>query len=250
MGGSAAMNPIRRLRQLLRQGSRPVYHGLGGLDRKLERACPDICSARTIYIEAGANDGLSQSNTYFLEKKYGARGLLIEASPSSFEKLLANRSARNIFECCALVPDDYPEKFVEMIYANLMTTAAAVDNCDLPIPPSDHAQNGSRFLPSHLRPYRFGAVAATLQSLLAKHRITRVDIFSLDVEGFELGVLQGVDLTAVDIARLLIECRNIDRMDAFLSRAGYVLKDQLSRHDYLFAKPGIVTTAVGPGALS
>ncbi|MCR9057134.1 MAG: FkbM family methyltransferase [Rhodobacteraceae bacterium] len=36
------------------------------------------------FIELGANDGVSQSNTMLLEEKYGWRGLLIEAIPHKY----------------------------------------------------------------------------------------------------------------------------------------------------------------------
>lgn len=227
---------MRGLKRLLGRKPAKHYRALNDLDRSLERACPEICTADTFYIEAGANDGLNQSNTYFLEEKYGARGLLIEAAPSSFERLLANRSARNIFECCALIPRDYPDQFVEMVFSNLMTTVAVDGQSDLPVPSDEHAKIGLQFLSKHLRNYRFGAIAATLQSLLTKHAIKKVDLFSLDVEGSELSVLKGVDFEVVDIERLLIECRDIDRMVAFLAQHGYALKHQLSKHDYLFLK--------------
>lgn len=44
-----------------------------------------------------------------------------------------------------------------------------------------------------------------------------LDLVSLAVEGSEFSVLKGVDFEAVDIARLLIECRDIDRMVGFLA---------------------------------
>jgi hypothetical protein len=38
------------------------------------------------YIEMGANNGISQSNTMFLEKKYNWHGMLIEPSGKFFIK--------------------------------------------------------------------------------------------------------------------------------------------------------------------
>ena len=79
------------------------WTGLNGLDYKIAKLLPHLLNKDTFYIEVGANDGINQSNTYFLESIYGARGLLIEASPSNFEKCIRNRSKKNIFEHCALV---------------------------------------------------------------------------------------------------------------------------------------------------
>ena len=50
------------------------------------------------FIEIGANDGIKQSNTYFLESIFDAKGILIEASASNFEKLIINRSKKNTYD--------------------------------------------------------------------------------------------------------------------------------------------------------
>ena len=44
-------------------------------------------SGPKFYIEIGANDGVSQSNTKYLELFYDWRGILIEPIPSVFKKL-------------------------------------------------------------------------------------------------------------------------------------------------------------------
>jgi len=46
-----------------------------------------------IFVEIGANNGLTGSNTLLLERCFGWTGLLIEANPDTFHKLL--QSGRN-----------------------------------------------------------------------------------------------------------------------------------------------------------
>ena len=43
------------------------------------------------FVELGALDGKTLSNTYMLERCFGWHGLLIEGSPQNFEKLKQNR---------------------------------------------------------------------------------------------------------------------------------------------------------------
>ena len=43
------------------------------------------------FVELGASDGLTYSNTVDLERHYGWRGLCIEGAPHKFAKLQANR---------------------------------------------------------------------------------------------------------------------------------------------------------------
>ena len=40
-----------------------------------------------VFVEVGALDGVSGSNTYFFEKERNWRGILIEPNPIEFEKL-------------------------------------------------------------------------------------------------------------------------------------------------------------------
>ena len=55
------------------------WTGLNGLqDKKVLKYLP---TAPGFFIEAGANDGLKQSNTFYLESRRGWRGLLVEPIP-------------------------------------------------------------------------------------------------------------------------------------------------------------------------
>ena len=45
------------------------YKAYDMMDKKLELLIPEFLKKSNIYIDAGAHDGLDESNTYFLEKK-------------------------------------------------------------------------------------------------------------------------------------------------------------------------------------
>ena len=94
--------------------SRPA---LFDIDKKLENY---LNFRNGFFIEVGANDGYSQSNTYFLEKFLGWRGILVEGIPSLYEKCKRIRSKSSVYHC-ALVSPNYNNDFIEMHYANLMT---------------------------------------------------------------------------------------------------------------------------------
>ena len=72
--------------------SRPALYGI---DRKLERW---LDRDGGVFIEAGANDGVRQSNTYFLEKKRGWTGLLVEPVPELAAECRKNRRAAVVRE--------------------------------------------------------------------------------------------------------------------------------------------------------
>ncbi|GBR07092.1 FkbM family methyltransferase [Asaia siamensis] len=52
-----------------------------------------------IYVEIGANHPISTSNTYLLYKKYGARGVLVEADPRLISDLQKVRPRDAIVQC-------------------------------------------------------------------------------------------------------------------------------------------------------
>ena len=60
--------------------SRPALYDL---DRRLGRY---LRFRNGIFVEAGANDGFTQRNTYYLERFLGWSGLLVEAIPSLCER--------------------------------------------------------------------------------------------------------------------------------------------------------------------
>ncbi len=215
----------------LRKGAASSFRGLNELDRKLSRHL-DLRSPG-FYVELGANDGLRQSNTFFLEQDFGWSGVLIEPSLNNYLELIRNRSERNSFFCAACVASDYASEFVRLTYVNLMSVSASLET-DLP-DPIGHVESGTQFLKDRREVVDFGAVARPLSSILDEAAApSRIELLSLDVEGAELEVLQGVDHDRHRFGHILVECRNIERMDEFLANVGYRRVDQLSAHDYLF----------------
>ena len=215
------------------------FTSINNLDKQVSKLLPNILNSNTFYIEVGANDGITQSNTFFLEKKYNAKGMLIEASPSLFEKCFLYRSKRNIIENYALVSPDFKEEFVQLIFGNLWTTQSEGKKNSL-----EHAKKGAfRKLPIRKilglpndQVYNFFAPAITLNNLIEKHSINNVDLLSLDVEGNELSVLKGCKLEKGHIKNIIIETLDYKNINKFLSNYGYSLVKKLSSHDYLFSK--------------
>src|SRR5215208_4978314 len=87
----------RRRRRLEARGddrlSRPSLHGL---DSALARHLPERGG---VFVEAGAFDGYEQSNTYFLERFRGWRGVLVEPVPELYREARLNRTRSQVFNC-------------------------------------------------------------------------------------------------------------------------------------------------------
>lgn len=186
------------------------------------------------YVELGANNGFSQSNTAFLNFRRNWRGVLIEPSLSNFLKCLFYRKKGNTCFCAACVPFDFDSRFVEIDYGNLMSLAPTLvrDIDDA----TAHIQTSRQFegvaLPTSVK---FGAVARTLTDcLLEANAPPLIDFLSLDVEGAELSVLQGVDFERFKFKFILVEARNFLAISEYLENFGYKFEAKMSHHDYFF----------------
>lgn len=213
-----------------------MYKSINELDIKIEEILGESFFKNCFYIEAGANDGINQSNTYFIEHKYNSKGMLIEAVPLIYNKLINNRNQNNIFENCALVSYNYTDTYCDIAYCNLMSTNLSDKDDDLIRSKEEHIRLGKEYVKDDNYGKIFKVQSKTLQSLLDKHNIINVDLFSLDVEGNEFSVLNGIDYDKVNIKVILVESRNVTRVQTLFESKNYRLYSKLTEHDYLFIK--------------
>jgi FkbM family methyltransferase len=136
------------------------------------------------FIELGANDGLTQSNTAFLEKYLNWKGILIEPSIKGYNSCKINR-INSICLNCACVSDDYNLDYVEGDFDG---------HCMSSI-------NGKRLNRNNLSSVK----AMTLNKILNVYNVTSIDFLSLDTEGYELNILNGLDLKNYRPKYILIE---------------------------------------------
>jgi hypothetical protein len=102
--------------------------------------------------------------------------------------------------------------------------------------PLAHAEFGRQFLRPSETDFTFGAVAAPLDSILVDANAPKlIDFLSLDVEGSELDVLKGIGHGSFCFRYMLIECRNLPRLNNYLESKRYGLLEKFNEHDYLFA---------------
>ena len=199
--------------------SRPAY---GEIDRKLDRYFRDRGVSRGFFVEAGAVDGVFESNTYFLERWRGWDGLLVEPVPDMYRRLKVNRRARAVN--CALVSSTSTETTVRITPAHAISTIVGS-------PSGDTGRTGTAAAAITVR-------ARTLGSILDEIGNPRVDLLSLDVEGFELQVLQGLDFQRHRIDTIVIECLTDalrEEIHAFLS-TDFAFQQALTDRDFLYVR--------------
>lgn len=184
-----------------------------------------------VFFEAGANDGLKQSNTAYLARHLGWTGILVEPIPHKAMSCRANRPEAHTVEA-ALVPFEYPFGKLEMAFAGMMSLSELSE-----IPVAEHLAAARPHLngESHLLGHRYMVAARTAQSVIDEAGNPEIDLFILDVEGAERSVLAGLDFSRTRPRYMLIEVRDLPAMASLLASKGYGPPERLSEMDYLFS---------------
>lgn len=165
-----------------------------------------------IFVEAGANDGIRQSNTLYFERYKSWHGLLIEPIPELAQECKKNRPKAKV-ENCALVSSDYSKDLIEMEYCNLMSVVKDSLN-SLAI--DEHIEKGKQFLQENEKVYSVNVPAKALSAVLNKYGIQHIDLLSLDVEGYEAQVLKGIDFNLHRPRFMFIEVRNKEEIESII----------------------------------
>lgn len=207
------------------------WFGLNSLDKKI---VPYLKNSRGFFVDVGANDGVTQSNTKHLELFKGWNGILIEPIYTQFIKCKKSRSGLTINSACCEF--NYKKGEIKMIYSNLMTTnLLPTEEMKDPI---QHAQSGARIM--GLKTYEFSVVAKPLNQILDECNSPAViDFLNIDVEGSEMSVLKGIDYGKYQFKFILIETNDVTKITNYLKQFGYKYIDKLSYHDYLFGSTTI-----------
>ena len=207
---------------------RPPFTAHNDLDKKLLK---HLDYENGFFIEVGANDGISQSNTYYFERKLGWRGILIEPMPELYR--LCRKFRKSTVVNCALGRFDQEGQHLAMVFSDLMSVVAdtSVVVGEKQISAMDHARAGQRFWGGES--YTVKAPVRALGNLLREQGVDRIDLFSLDVEGYEKEVLQGMDFGTHRPKYILLETWDIEGVRELLPER-YDLIEKFSTHDYLF----------------
>lgn len=177
------------------------------------------------FVECGALDGETRSNTLFMERYLGWQGILIEADPINFQEMMKRGRHAWLSPTC-LSLRQYPT-----------------------IVSFEQLQNKGRIsesaVPGTERPGFVDVQCLPLWSLLQALKRTRIDYFSLDVEGHELEVLKTIPFDKVDIRTLSVEfIHGKDGKEVlrnYMENLGYVVDSEVTHpnwlaNDFIFKK--------------
>jgi len=163
-----------------------------------------------VFVDVGAYDGFTGSNTLFFEKFMGWKGLCIEPDPAQFAKIPEYRSCDRVQACIA--DKEGTARFFS-ISDGLTMMGGLVDYFD----PQDMKMIGERSQTKVVElPTR------RLDAVLKERNIGEIDFLSIDTEGSELAILKSFDLQRFKVKALSVENnRNGPQIPDYMQSLGY-----------------------------
>ena len=190
------------------------YNAYHQLDKKLLKY---INYKNGFYIDCGANDGVNQSTTWYFEKYLNWNGILIEPIPNVFNELKKNRSKSNYFYNTALTDFNYNSKTIKFNLNKEDTLTGSMFS-------------NNQFLKNT---QTIKVKATTLDQIIKKDKSDKlIDLFSLDVEGYEFEVLNGINFDNIKFKFLLIETEFPEKLINYMSKKNYTFVERLSNYNF------------------
>lgn len=196
-----------------------VYYSQFGEDRILSEIFRG--TGRGTCVEVGANDGITDSVTFFFEK-IGWHCILIEPNPELCRLIRANRKA-TLHECAA----SDRAGFTTLYIAEGADRAHGVST----ICATEEAKSKIKAYGFTTRPVE--VITRELDDILAESNIEHgIDFISIDVEGHEYEVLKGFSLQRWAPKIIVIEDNS--------NHANPLVRNYLKRHGYIsFKRTGV-----------
>lgn len=182
-----------------------------------------------VFIDVGAHDGLTFSNSCFFEQGRGWSGVCIEPHPAAFKQLAANRRCAALNCCVAANTGSVSFRKISG-YSEMLS--GIVDTYH-----PEHRERIERELKQFGGSSELITVEArTINELAAEHGLSDITYLSIDTEGSELVILQSMDFKHLFVHAITVEC-NFDeiktQMVSLMAGNGFDFARTLT-HDLLF----------------
>lgn len=193
------------------------------------------------FCEFGAADGVTLSNTYFLEK-LGWTGIVAEPSRQWHELLSANRDCSISYEC--VYPTSGDQIIFNEVEDGMFSSLVEFSVSDM------HANRRTHG-------FKYSVESINLEDLLCKFAAPQhVDFLSIDTEGSELAILEAFDFSSFTFGAIFVEhnfTENRQKIHQLLTTNGYLrVFSRFSRWDDWYLnqnKYNLLQSRVGDGEL-
>ena len=151
------------------------------------------------FVDIGAHDGMTYSNTWFFEKHRKWHGVCVEPNPAVFKRLMANRLCTTL-NCC--VSDTAGQVRFQKITGYSEMLSGIVDKYEV-----EHVQRIRDELQEHGGSSEIISITArTFADIATEHGLSEINYLSIDTEGGELEILQ------IDRFQEIFRARDVGRV--------------------------------------
>jgi FkbM family methyltransferase len=175
-----------------------------------------------VFLDIGAHDGLTLSNTYFFEKELGWSGVCFEPNPSVFNSLKQNRNTLLINGCAWY---ENTKKTFRMVKGYSEMLSGIIDHYDvlhLNRIKNECETYGSTYEDIEVDCY-------DINKILIDNNIKDIDLISIDTEGSEFEIIKNINFNLFNIEFILVEDNySSNQLDAFMKSKNYKLVERIN----------------------
>lgn len=150
------------------------------------------------FLDIGAHDGVTFSNSYFFEKELEWSGICVEPNPEIFEKLIKTRKCKCINSCVSMVDSEIDFTIIKG-YSEMLS--GITENYD----PRHKARIQREVLLHGGTIENIKVKSEKLTTICEKNEMYNFDFCSIDVEGSEVSILKSIDFEKIKINYFIIE---------------------------------------------
>jgi len=155
-----------------------------------------------ISIEAGASNGILENNTFFFEKELNWKTINVEPLPEWYSELIINRpNSVNLNYCLHPYENNTIAKFFipNISVHNFVNHLGSLNKDNLTKYNTDLKEIETKTI--------------TFNEIINKNNLTEIDLFILDIEGFELEFLKSFDEWKIYPKVFVIEIGHIGEIE-------------------------------------
>jgi len=179
-----------------------------------------------IFIDIGAHDGVSFSNSFFLENLDNWNGICVEANANLFPKLVGNRVKSECINCAISDSIGFELFLKNDGYSEMLSGLAnSISKRHQKRTKSEQKQYSGRT-------HRVYVETLTLNELCYTRGITEIDLLLIDVEGAEKAIISNIEFERLQINIICVE-RNFGSIGVLqvLTNAGFIRLVQIGADD-------------------
>jgi len=216
------------------------YFGQYGQDLALETFL-NLLPMKTKYtfVEIGAHDGITFSNSKFLESKEDWSGICIEANPAVYGRLIKNRPNSTCLNVAVSDRDGEANFLLNTGHTEMLSGLV-----------TDYSKKHRKRIDRELAKYGGTSnilviPSLKLETIISEQELSEIDLLMIDVEGAEYSILKAIDFTRVRINSILVE-RNYSSSPIyqFLNRQGFSRLVSLGGDDLYFRNECLRPSAI------